>query len=62
MSQAYQQVQLEEESRPLTTISTHKGLFMYESLSFGISSAPGLFQREMEKLLSGIEGVVGFFR
>lgn len=29
-------------------------------LSFGISSTPGLFQREMEKLFQGIENVVVF--
>ncbi|XP_043478167.1 uncharacterized protein K02A2.6-like [Leptopilina heterotoma] len=61
LSFAYLQVELDESSRPLTTITTHKGLFEYNRLNFGISSAPGLFQREMEKLLSGIEGAVGFF-
>lgn len=30
---AYQQVELEESSRPFTTISTHKGLFRYNRLS-----------------------------
>ena len=28
-----------------------------KGLSFGISSAPGIFQRAMEELLHGIEGV-----
>lgn len=61
MSQAYQQVELEEKSRPLVTISTHKGLFTYKRLCFGVASAPGLFQREMEKLLNGLDGVLCFF-
>ena len=44
MSQAYQQLDLDEESRKFTTINTHKGLYQYNRLLFGISSAPGIFQ------------------
>ena len=58
MSQAYQQVMLDEESKDLTVINTHRGLFRYARLPFGISSAPGIFQRIMESLLKGIPGVV----
>ena len=31
----------------------HKGLFNYTRLPFGVSSAPGIFQRVMEGLLQG---------
>ena len=58
MSQAYQQLVLEEDSRKYVVINTHRGLFRYNCLPFGISSAPGIFQRVMESLLSGIQGVV----
>lgn len=61
LSRAYQQIELDEESQSLVTISTHKGLFKYKRLCFGVTSAPGLFQREMEKVLNGLEGVVCFF-
>ncbi|XP_043288457.1 uncharacterized protein K02A2.6-like [Venturia canescens] len=61
LSQAYQQVELDDQSKPLVTISTHKGLFRYKRLFFGVASAPGLFQREMEKILQGLEGVVCYF-
>ena len=54
MSHAYQQVVLDEESRPLTTINTSKGLFEFERLPFGVSSSPGIFQRIMEQLLQNI--------
>ena len=47
MSNAYQQVVLDEESRLLTTINTSKGLFASERLPFGVSSFPGIFQRIM---------------
>ena len=58
MSQAYQQLQIDEESRKFTTINTHKGLYQYNRLPFGISSAPGIFQRAMENLLQGIPHVI----
>ena len=58
LSQAYQQLPLDEECKLLTTINTKKGLFVYNRLPFGVSSAPGVFQRTMEKLLSGIPMVV----
>ena len=50
MSQAYQQLLLDEESKKYTTINTHKGLYQYNRLPFGVSSAPGIFQRTMENL------------
>ena len=58
MSQAYQQVELEESSKKFTVINTHKGLFEYTRLPFGISSAPAIFERVMEGLLQNIPGVV----
>ncbi|CAI6346892.1 unnamed protein product [Macrosiphum euphorbiae] len=61
LCQAYQQLLLDEESQKLTTISTHKGLYMFKRLPYGISSAPGMLQREMEKLLCNIPGTVCFY-
>ena len=57
LSHAYLQVPLDEASRRLVTISTHKGLFEYQRLPFGIASAPSIFQRVMENLLQGIPRV-----
>lgn len=34
MSQAYQQLQLDDESKRYTTINTHKGLFQYNRLPY----------------------------
>ena len=58
LSQAYQQLPLGEESQKLCVINTHKGLYRYTRLPFGIASAPGIFQKTMERLLHGIAGVV----
>jgi len=60
LQQAYQQLPLEEASKNFVVINTHKGLFRYTRLPYGVASAPGIFQREMEKLLKGIKGVVVF--
>ena len=57
LSKAYAQLQLDEESKPYTVINTHRGLFAYNRLSYGITSAPGNFQRAMEGLLKGLPGV-----
>ena len=57
LQHAYQQVRLSPESRKFTTINTTRGLFQYERLPFGISSAPAIFQRIMESLLNDIPGV-----
>ena len=51
---AYLQLELEENSKQYTTINTHKGLFHYNRLPFGIASAPAIFQRAIETLLQGI--------
>ena len=58
MSQAYQQLTLDDSSKEVVTINTHKGLFCYQRLPFGVSSAPGIFQRTMESLLQGIPRVL----
>ena len=57
LSQAYQQLVLDEESRKYIVISTHKGLYRYTRLPYGVFSAPGIFQKVMEQLLQGIPGV-----
>ena len=58
LSQAYQQVLLEPDSRKYVTVSTHKGLYRYTRLPFGVASAPAMFQQIMERVLQGIPNVV----
>ena len=52
------QIPLSPESRPLTTFVTPFGRYHFNKLPFGISSAPELFQRRMNSILEGLEGVV----
>ena len=60
LTSAYSQLPLEEDSRQFVTINTHKGLFRYNRLPFGVASAPAIFQRTMETLLQGFKGVSVF--
>ena len=50
LSHAYQQVELDDNSQKYLTINTHKGLYRYKRLPYGVSSAPAIFQRIMDQL------------
>ena len=52
------QIALAAESQHLTTFITPFGRYCFTCLPLGITFAPEFFQREMSKLLSGLEGVV----
>ena len=49
---------LEEESAKYLTINTHLGLYQYTRLPFGVASAPAMFQRAIDMILQGIDGVI----
>lgn len=61
LSSAYQQVELDETSKLYTTISTHRGLFKYNRLPFGVKPAANKFQKIISKILAGIEHMGVFF-
>ena len=56
LRQAYHQMEVEEESQEYLTINTHQGLYRYNRLVFGITSAPAIWQRSMDQILEGVEG------
>ena len=60
LAQAYHQMEVVEKFQHLLTITTHKALYRYRRLPFGIYSAPALSQRTKEQILQGIPGVVAF--
>ena len=59
LAQAYQQIPLDESSKQYVTINTHKGLYRYNRLPFGVSAAAAIFQRTMENLLLGLWELFG---
>lgn len=56
LKNAYLQIVMEEESKKLLTINTHRGLFRYNRLVFGIASAPAIFQKTIEQVMQGVPG------
>ena len=44
LSQVYQQLPLDENSKNLLVVNTPKGLYCYTRLSYGVSTAPAIFQ------------------
>ena len=58
LSQAYQQVLLDVDSCKYVTINTHRGLYQYTRLPFGVASAPAMFQKTMDAVLQGIPNVL----
>ncbi|XP_048488048.1 uncharacterized protein LOC105383898 isoform X1 [Plutella xylostella] len=57
LSNAFNQFELSEKSQELTTISTTKGLFKYTRMVYGLANAPAIFQKSMESLMAGLDGV-----
>lgn len=60
LSDAFLQVELDDDSKKLLTINTHVGLFTINRLQPGVKSAPGIFQEIMSKMLSGANGAFAF--
>ena len=53
----YHQIELHPDSRQITTFATHKGLYHYKRLMFGVSSAPEIYQHIIQQVLQGCPGV-----
>ena len=56
LKQSFHQLELDENSRYITTFVCHKGLYRYKRLMFGINSAPELHQRVIEQTIQDIPG------
>ncbi|EGT56159.1 hypothetical protein CAEBREN_11698 [Caenorhabditis brenneri] len=60
LADAYLQCEVDEQAKQLLVINTHKGLFCYNRLPFGIKAAPGIFQQFMDKLINGLDGTSAY--
>ncbi|KRX36417.1 Uncharacterized protein T05_11724 [Trichinella murrelli] len=60
LSEAYLQVELDEESKRVPVINTHKGLYHYNRLPFSVASAPAIFQKVMDTMLAAIPNVSAY--
>lgn len=57
---AFHQIELDPSCRHITTFITHKGMYRYKRLMFGISCAPEIFQKTMEQILSKCENALNY--
>ncbi|CAH2208327.1 jg24389, partial [Pararge aegeria aegeria] len=57
---AFHHIELHPDSRPITTFITGKGLFRFKRMMFGITCAPEIFQKTLERILLGCDGVINF--
>ncbi|XP_037806223.1 uncharacterized protein K02A2.6-like [Lucilia sericata] len=57
LNNAYMQIEVDDDTKKLLVINTHRGLYTFNRLSPGVRSAPGAFQQCMESIISGIKGV-----
>ncbi|XP_049292703.1 uncharacterized protein K02A2.6-like [Anopheles funestus] len=57
LTDAFLQVEVEQECRELLTVNTHRGLYAYNRLPPGVKVAPGAFQQLMETMLAGLKDV-----
>ena len=56
LSSGYHQLELEPESRFVTTFSTHVGLRRYKRLPVGMNAASEIFQESIKEILTGLPG------
>ncbi|CAB4000900.1 Uncharacterized protein K02A2.6, partial [Paramuricea clavata] len=56
LTAAYHQLELDKQSRYITTFTTQKGLFQFKRLNFGTNSASEIFQNTIQNVFNGIYG------
>lgn len=54
---AFFHVEVDDESKNLLVINTHLGLYKYNRLNFGIKTAPTIFQKFVDQMIDGLDGV-----
>ncbi|XP_031335233.1 uncharacterized protein K02A2.6-like [Photinus pyralis] len=60
LSEAYFQLAVDEESQELLTINTHRGLYKFKRLPFGVKTAPGVFQNIIDAMIGDLPFVQSY--
>lgn len=58
LTNAFYHLELHEDSRDLTTFLSENGMFRFTRLMFGVNCAPEIFQREMSRILQGVDNII----
>ena len=61
LSEAYLQIPLEEQSKKYLVINTHKGLYSFTRLPYGVAAVVSIFQQIMDQILPKLPGIVCYF-
>ena len=56
LTQAYHQLELTPNSRPITTFVTHDALYRYKRLNYGTNAPAQVFQHTLQEAIRGIKG------
>lgn len=57
LASGYHQLQVQEEDRQKTAFTTPFGLYEFNRMPFGLKTAPATFQRAMDNVLRGLQGL-----
>lgn len=57
LASGYHQLEIEEKDRAKTAFSTQFGHFEFLRMPFGLKTAPATFQRAMDNILRGLQGI-----
>lgn len=60
LASAYNQLELTDSTKLLLAWSTHKGIYKLNRLPYGTKPACAIFQKTIEKVLQGLDGVIVF--
>lgn len=58
---AYLHLEVNDESKRIQTISTHRGVYVIKHLAFGIKTAPKYFQRVIDDPIADLERNAAYF-
>ncbi|XP_054706561.1 uncharacterized protein K02A2.6-like [Uloborus diversus] len=60
LSEAYFQIEVDEDSGKLLTINTHRGLYKFNRFPLGVKQAPGEFQKIIDAMISGLKNTSAY--
>ena len=60
LADAYLQMEVNDDSKELGTINTHRVYYQYQRLPFGVKCVPDIFQEAMDGMRAGLQGCAAY--